>query len=299
MVLEALTTPQRAERKPWDLFFIGIIYAAVGLFLAIWVFREEASIVMVLLTVVACVPLIYNTFRLEEEKDVAIESERTLLKEHGRALSFFMWMFVGFVVAFSLAYILLPESIIEAAFQTQVSTIKNINTQISGEAINTAGTLDGTAIEGEAIGGAKLFLQIFLNNFKVMLFCIFFSFFYGAGAIFILTWNASVISVAIGTFFRTNISEYASSLGLVKIAGYFHIFSLSLLRYFIHGLPEILAYFIGGLAGGIISVAVIRHDFGTRTFRRIMRDAFDLFLLAIIVLLIAAGIEVYITPLLF
>ena len=299
MVLESLTTPQRAERKPWDLFFIGIIYAAVGLFLAIWVFKEEASIVMVLLTVVACVPLIYNTLRLEEEKDTVIESERTLLKEHGRALSFFMFLFVGFCIAFSLAYIFLPETIVEAAFQTQVNTIKNINVQISGGSINTGAISGSTNLEGDTIGNATLFLQIFLNNFKVMLFCIFFSFFYGAGAIFILTWNASVISAAIGTFFRTNISEYASSLGFVKIAGYFHIYSLSLLRYFVHGLPEILAYFIGGLAGGIISVAVIRHDFGTRTFRRILRDAFDLFLVGVVVLLIAAGIEVYITPLLF
>ncbi len=298
MVLESLTTPQRAERKPWDLFFIGIIYAAVGLFLAIWVFKEEASIVMVLLTVIACVPLMYNTLRLEEEKDTTIDSEKTLLKEHSRALSFFMFLFVGFCIAFSLAYIFLPESIVEAAFQTQTNTIRNINSQISGEMINS-GAISGGIIEGEAIGGAFLFLQIFLNNFKVMLFCIFFSFFYGAGAIFILTWNASVISAAIGTFFRTHISDYASSLGLVKVAGYFHIYSLSLLRYFVHGLPEILAYFIGGLAGGIISVAVIRHDFGTQTFRKIVRDAFDLFLLAIVVLLIAAGIEVYITPLLF
>ena len=298
MVLESLTTPQRAERKPWDLFFIGIIYAAVGLFLAIWVFKEEASIVMVLLTVVACVPLMYNTLRLEEEKDTTIESERTLLKEHSRALSFFMFLFVGFCIAFSLAYIFLPASIVESAFQTQTNTIRNINSQISGETINS-GAISGGTIEGDAIGGALLFIQIFLNNFKVMLFCIFFSFFYGAGAIFILTWNASVISAAIGTFFRSHISDYASSLGLVKVAGYFHIYSLSLLRYFGHGLPEILAYFIGGLAGGIISVAVIRHDFGTQTFRKIVRDAFDLFLLAIVVLLIAAGIEVYITPLLF
>ncbi|MBS3144179.1 stage II sporulation protein M [Candidatus Woesearchaeota archaeon] len=298
MVLESLTTPQRAERKPWDLFFIGIIYAAVGLFLAIWVFKEEASIVMVLLTVVACVPLMYNTLRLEEEKDTTIESERTLLKEHSRALSFFMFLFVGFCIAFSLAYIFLPASIVESAFQTQTNTIRNINSQISGETINS-GAISGGTIEGDAIGGALLFIQIFLNNFKVMLFCIFFSFFYGAGAIFILTWNASVISAAIGTFFRSHISDYASSLGLVKVAGYFHIYSLSLLRYFVHGLPEILAYFIGGLAGGIISVAVIRHDFGTQTFRKIVRDAFDLFLLAIVVLLIAAGIEVYITPLLF
>ena len=288
MVLESLSNPDKAERKPWDLLFIGIIYAAIALFLAVWVFREEASIVMVLLTVIAAVPLMYNTIRHEEEKDAVITREKTLLKEHGKALSFFIFLFIGFVIAFSLAYIFLPTSIVDSTFKTQTTTIQNINNQISGQ-----------SIDSNSVGGSGLFMQIFMNNIKVLLFCIFFSFFYGAGAIFILTWNASVISAAIGSFFRTNISVYAEQFGFLKIAGYFHIYSLSLLRYFIHGIPEILAYFIGGLAGGIISVAVIKHEFGTKVFRRVLFDSINLIILAIFVLVIAGLLEVYVTPLLF
>ena len=66
-----------------------------------------------------------------------------------------------------------------------------------------------------------------------------------------------------------------------------------------HGIFEILAYFMGGLAGGIISVAVIRHEVGTPVFKRVLLDSIDLILLAIGVLIVAAFIEVYITPALF
>ena len=131
------------------------------------------------------------------------------------------------------------------------------------------------------------------------MFCLFFSFFYGVGAIFILTWNASVISAAIGDFVRVRIADIASSVGAVNAFNYFHIFSLGLLRYFIHGIPEIAAYFVGGLAGGVISVAMINHDIETDRFKIIMMDALDLALIAVAILFIAALMEVFITPLFF
>jgi hypothetical protein len=119
MVLESLTTPQKAEKSPWDLIFIGAMYAAVAVFLSIWVFKEEASIVMVLLTVIACIPLVFNTIQFEESKDDALLPQKMLLREHGKALIFFTCMFVGFVLAFSFAYIFLPESLVTDIFDAQ------------------------------------------------------------------------------------------------------------------------------------------------------------------------------------
>ena len=121
---------------------------------------------------------------------------------------------------------------------------------------------------------------------------------YGAGAIFILTWNASVIATAIGNFIRSNIASYASQAGF-RAASYFQIVSLALLRYLLHGIPEILAYIIAGLAGGIISVAVINARFGTRKFERVILDSSDLILLSVLLLILATLIEVYITPIFF
>jgi len=64
----------------------------------------------------------------------------------------------------------------------------------------------------------------------------------------------------------------------------------------IHGFFEIAAYFIAGLAGGIISIALIKHNLKER---RVLVDSLDLILISLAMLLVAALIEVFITPILF
>ncbi len=282
MVLESLIGPKSAEARPRRMFFFGLLYSSIAVILALWIFKEQASLIMVFLTVFACIPLVYKTMKVEEEKDDKIIKESVLLKEHGKAISYLMFLFFGFIIAFSIWYVFLPAELIQNLFASQLQTIKAINSNVIGN----------------VLGGEFLF-QIFSNNFKVLLFSVFFSFFYGAGAIFILTWNASVISAAVGTFIRNNLSAYASAVGLSKVAGYFHIFSVGILKYMTHGVFEIIAYFIGGLAGGIISVAVIRHEVDSREFRHVLKDSLDLIFIAIVFLVVAALVEVYVTPSLF
>ena len=60
-----------------------------------------------------------------------------------------------------------------------------------------------------------------------------------------------------------------------------------------------MAYFTAGLAGGIISVAVMRHDFGTKKFENILLDSSSLIIVSLSLLIAAALLEVYITPLIF
>jgi len=273
-MLKNLCCVKNAEREPWEMFFVGIVYSSIAILLSLWVFNQHASLVMVFLTVMACIPIMYTTIKIEEKKDLVMENEASLLKEHSRALSFFIFLFLGLTISFSLWYTFLPQGTINTLFNIQAQTIADINNRVTGA----------------AIGGASRFVQIFSNNIKVMVFCILFAFLYGAGAIFILTWNASVIGVAIGNFIRSNVSTTLT---------YFHMTSLGLLRYMLHGIPEILAYFIAGLAGGIISVAVIRHDFSSKKLEHILLDSTDLLLLSLVILFVAALVEVYITPLLF
>ncbi len=265
MVLETIINPITAERKPWEMFFIGLVYSSIAILLSFWIFHEHASLVMVFLTTMACVPLIYNVIKLEEKKDVVISEETTLLREHGKVISFLLFLFLGFTVSFSLWYTFLPADLAQNAFSVQTQTIANINSGVTGSFFQNFNILT----------------KIFFNNVKVLIFCILFAFIYGVGAIFILTWNASVIGAAIGNFIRTGISAEARA-GAAK---YFHIFSLGLLRYAIHGVPEIGAYFIGGLAGSIISIAVIRHDLGTKKYERIILDSSNLVIIAIVILL--------------
>lgn len=282
MVLESLTNPFRAEKRPFEMFFLGFVYSSVALFLSNWIFKDQASLVMIFLTVVVCVPLIYFTLRMEERKSAELPNERAVLKEHERALKFMMFMFAGFVIAFVLWYCVLPASLVEVSFKYQTDTIQRINSQIVG-----------------AYSSLGAFSYIFINNLKVMIFCILFSFLFGAGAIFILAWNASVIATAIGNFIRTNLTALAGSAGFEKVHSYLQVISLGLAKYAIHGIPEIAAYFTAGIAGGIISVAVIRESFGTKRFSKVVLDSSDLILIAVLLLVVAGLLEVFITPLIF
>ncbi len=273
MVLEDLIFPEKAERKPWELFFLGALYASIGMLLSLWIFRSESSMIMVLLTVVAVIPLMYKTFKREEKKDTLIYDERSLLKEHGKALKFLICLFFGFIVAYALWFIFLPDHLTSTLFRVQLNTINQINSKIIGNSIEN-----------------NVIFQIFFNNLRVLFFAILFAFFYGAGAIFILTWNASVIGAAIGDFAKIKLSSLSS---------YFFTIPFAIGRYMTHGVFEILAYFVGGLAGGIISVAIINHDINSEKFKVIMRDSLDLIFLSILLLVLAALVEVFITPLAF
>lgn len=283
MVLESLLNPLKAEKRPWEMFFIGFVYCSIAILLSLWIFKDQVSLVMVFLTVMACVPIVYNTMKLEESKDLVISKERELLREHNRAIMFLMFLFFGITLSFVTWYVFLPSSDLNIVFDKQTATIQAINNQVSGNAYQQFST----------------FSKILFNNIKVLSFAVLFAFIYGAGAIFILTWNASVIGTAIGNFIRSNISQYADLLGFDKFASYFNVVSIGLLRYILHGIPEILAYFYGGLAGGIISVAIIKKHYKDEKFSHILFDISELLIISISFLLVAAFIEAYITPILF
>ena len=283
MVVEALLFPLKAEKNPWEMFFLGFLYSTIGIFISLWIFADQASLVMVFMITMASIPIFYNTMRLEESKDIIMDKEAAILHEHNKAISFFMYLFVGITVSCAVWYSVLPTSVINQLFDKQIGTIQAINNPISAN----------------VIASLNIFLRIFFNNFKVLAFSILFAFVYGAGAIFILSWNATVIGAAIGNFIRSNISGYTSSLGFLQAGNYFHVVSLGLLKYSIHGIPEIAAYFYGGLAGGILSVALIRRHFRTEKFHSIIVDFSELVLIALGFLMAAAFLEVYVTPVLF
>ncbi len=285
MVLESLITPFNAEQKPGRLFYLGFLFCSIGILLSLWIFKSQASLIMVFLTTMAALPLVYNTVQMEEEKDLEGMEESWLLREHTKALKAFIFMFLGATVAFAFWYVITSSQTSSILFETQTETINAIN---------------GKATENVPLSvSMSFFSKIFFNNIKVLIFCILFSFVYGAGAIFILMWNASIIGAAIGNFIRIELTNVAQLIGLEKAAHYLSVISFGLLRYSIHGIPEILAYFVGALAGGIISIAVIKHDFGTKKFEQVLLDSADLILLSIGILVAAAFLEVFITPILF
>lgn len=287
MVLESLIGAFKAVKKPSHLILYGFGVAVIASFLSYWVFSEYASVVSVFLTVMAIIPLMYNVIKDEEKKDVSDFHEVVLLKEHSKAIIAFMALFLGITLAVILLYVVVPGDVNTTMFSSQVNTINQIN-----------GRVITAHVAGDA-GTFGAFSRIFFNNVKVLIFCVLFSFLYGAGAIFILSWNASVIGVAIGNYIRSGIASIAAQSGMAQASSYFTVVSVGLFKYAIHGLPEILAYFVAALAGGIISVGVIRHDFKGRKFEHIILDTADLLLISLGILLVAAILEVWVTPFVF
>ena len=286
-MLEMLINPRKAERRPWEMFFVGLFYATLSVLLVNWVFASDAvlskylGVLVVTFTVMFSMPFVYYTLRYEEKKIIPSRGTLSLLKEHQRALMTFLWLFVGYVVAFSFWYIVLSSN---QSFTAQIETYCVINKPTNfDQCVKEYGVTDAaTKGTGFATNGARLFL-IFSNNIYVLIFTLLFSLIFGAGVIFVLAWNASVIAAAVGIFSK-------SSLSLLPI---------SLARYMIHGIPEIASYFIVAIAGGLVSVAVIRHEYGTEKFWEVLQDSLNLVIISVVVLFLAALLEVYVTPLLF
>ena len=289
MILEVFFDPKHINRNPSLLFLLGLLYSSISLILALIAFRGYASIVMVIFTVMALMPLMYNSLKQEESQDLILNSEKEILKQHSKTLKKFMFVFIGIVVALSFWYAILPDALTDELFEAQISTINRIN------APPGSGKITGQVIAERF----PIFMKILMNNLVVLVFCLIFSLTFGLGAIFILAWNASVIGAAIGMIFRDGFLAASEFTGLLKPFYYFQVISYGLLRFTIHGIPEILAYFVGGMAGAIICFGVVKHHYKSRQFSKVLYDSMDLVLISVLLIVLAAILEVYVTPFLF
>jgi stage II sporulation protein M len=265
-MIGVLFNAKRAERHPLEMFFVGFFYASLSIILSLWIFPEHSSLAMVFLSVLACLYIIQGALKIEEKKEKDYNSEKWLLRQHLKPLLLFLFLFLGFVFAFTLWTFLMSPEKASTLFELQESSVEHIK--------NLTG---GATYKGD-------FLNIISNNLKVLFLSIIFAIFYGAGAIFILAWNASVMGFVIGNLAR-------EGLGIASLP-------LAFTKYFLHGIPEMFAYLVAALAGGILYVAFIKGDLlDKKISKRLLIDTIYLILISILILVIAAIIEIYISPL--
>ena len=285
-MLESIINPQRLEKGPWKMLFIGIIYGSLSLLLVRWFFGGDvvlspySGMIVVLFSVMFALPFMYFIIKQEEEEDEQVFGFLSVWKIHKDAVFSFMWLFLGLIIAFSFWYIVLQDPNL---FNAQIETYCRINSP--GNLENCVSNYRLSQI-GESTGAVTKqlrFLSIIENNIYVMIFTLILSLIFGAGAIFVLAWNASVIAAAIGVFTQYKVSEIP----------------LGIARYMIHGFPEIAAYFITALAGGIFGVGVIRNGVKSKRFLHVVENVVILLFIAILILIFAAVIEVWFTPIFF
>ncbi len=266
-MLDLLFNSQRAERHPFEIFIIATFYSSLSIILGLWIFKDQASLAIIFLTTLSCLYVVQGAIKMEEKKEKNWNSESWLLKEHKPIAILILMLFIGFTFSSALWAFFLPSETSSTVFQMQGSTIEQIKL-ITGKAIDTSATLT----------------NIFNNNIKIILVSLVFAIFYGAGAIYIIAWNASVMGFVIGSITK-------ETFGLIALPIVFA-------KYFLHGIPEMLAYILASIAGGILYFAFIKGDLTNKDkIKRIVFDTISLILISILLLLASAILEVYVSPL--
>lgn len=258
MVLEKMITVRESIKNPWYAMAASSIITLVSLVVSFLVFPQQVGLLTTMLITISLAPFTVNLFSYEEAKEeveLIRKKEQNIIKRNWEAITVFGAIFTGMVLVMSVMFVTLPEHIVYVIFQEQIQEIERIK---------------------GFFASFETFEKIFLNNLSVALLAYFFSFLFGAGAIFIFAWNASVLSAAIGLV--------AKSLG-----GAYHL-PLAVAVFLPHGSLEFLAYFIAGLAGGLVSASLTRRK--SRVFGLIFRDSLVLLLISLIILFFAAWIEV-------
>ena len=90
MAIESIINPMKAVEKPWEMFFVGLLYSTVAIFLGVWIFRAYSSLIMVFLTVFASMPFMYKTMKREEEVDMKLNDEGKILRQHAKVIKYLM-----------------------------------------------------------------------------------------------------------------------------------------------------------------------------------------------------------------
>ncbi|MEM4254815.1 MAG: stage II sporulation protein M [Candidatus Norongarragalinales archaeon] len=253
--------------------FVSIAVAGVHM-----IGLEQAPTAFLFLIGLPSIPFLLKIFQCEVE----IEEKKgkfwgsSVLARHYSAFRILAAFFLGMVLSFAFWYLVLPQENSAMLFQTQKQELKNVQGVLLGQAISTV----------------DAFEKIFTHNLQVLLFVIVFSVIYGAGAVFILIWNASVIGVFLGEFSKAyvlNGGTGATGIFGGQVTGV----SLGLLGILPHGIFELLSYLAAALAGGILSVSIIRGDYKSQIFPVIIYDIAKLLAWAIVFLAIGAFIETY------
>lgn len=257
MVLERLLDEKNALKSPVKIFLLGIVVSAIALFVAHSVFPESTGLFTIILITLMMTPLINKMIHYEEVEDEKMVGSYSFFQRYKDIITSYVSFFTGMILAMSLIFVLLPDTLSQGIFDEQIAEINVIRGHFTFE---------------------NQFLNIFMNNLSVLTLSFLFSFLFGSGAIFILSWNASVLSAAIGL--------------VAKSAGGLKAVPAAVLLFLPHGSFEIGAYFIGAIAGGLISAVFIRKKSLKGKF--ILKDCIKLFSIAIILLVIGGIVETWI-----
>src|SRR3989338_2133710 len=271
MVLEQAIKAQWLEKRPFYAFFMGLVYALIGIISARLVFPGSTAMMAVGFTSILLIPSLNRL--LSDEENVEIREDKLsfkmLLADHKDIFEIYMYLFLGIFLTFALITVFIPTETAQDMFSNQL--------RVAG-------------LSGHATFFTDSFVKILTNNLIIMLVCLLLSFFYGSGSIIFLIWNASVWGAVFGFVAR--------EAAITQSGNPLYFFGLTILPVLPHMVTEALSYLSASITGGVISKAVIREDMFSPKFHHIITDALIMLAFGLVIVFLAAVLEVHVYPLL-
>ncbi len=282
MVLEYLVSPNRARRHPYLLLLMSALFVSFGVLVQLALPSVAGSIVI--FAMVPAIPVVWMLLWKEEKHEEENISEQYRLwytlfpkgestppqynffEYHKPLLQVFSFFFLGAIIAYAFWYSVLPPDLSQQVFSQQLTELRSIQKTVSGALLfPTASLLN-----------EQRFFDLLSHNLRVLFVMFVFSFLYGIGALYLLLWNASLIGVVIG--------QKVKAVGILGgVTGFASLVP--------HGVFEIVAYFIATIAGGILSMSLLRFNKNKQEFSLVLMDVLLLTASSILLLVIAAFIE--------
>jgi uncharacterized membrane protein SpoIIM required for sporulation len=268
MVLEQLFKTKWLERRPLYSIILGFVFVFIGLVTALIFFENDISIALLFLVTLLLVPSLMKLLNLEEKVDRKYGT-KGFFKNHRVIWEIYLFLFIGIFIAYL---------VIGFGAGDDLSDISKQQMMVLNEEGLTAEEMVDFSLSEKASNA----FGIFSENLLVGLIFFILSLFYGAGAIFLIVWNASIFS----TFIVMTVNNVSK--GVPHALGLLGAFS-------IHLIPEVFGFLVAAIAGGILSRALINEKFGGKGMRNVIKDVTILMIISFVILLIAAFLEVFVS----
>lgn len=254
-MIDVLFKSYLIRKKPVYGVLLGFFFVIVGSGFGFLIFHENPSFPSILLTTLAAAPIMIRLIEIEKWEPKHEKVAGKVLQRHKNVIEAYFNLFFGMAIAFAILYIFLPEGISNLTFSEQTKKF----------------------VSGFFIEPKTVLSMILLNNIGLLFLFFLLSLFYGSGSIFLLSWNASILGVMWGRSFKS-----------IFISGISLVFIKNTLFAFPYLLPEILAYFLASVAGGIVSVNLTKK----RRIKTAMLDSLLILGISVIIILISGLVEV-------
>ena len=245
--------------------FFGFVLSLLYVFIAYGVqelFFPGQTVATVLLLTILLLPSLHHLIVIEEKIEAKGSSQ--FWKRHRTIIKSYLGVFLGVLAGFMILGIVNPATL---EYQTTQLEQEQLKPEI------VTGFLDQAYTPT-----IQTAVSVFTHNLKYLLIGFVLSIFYGAGAIFLVVYNASYFAA----FVVQIMLKWVNAVQLTGIA-LFHL------------LPESAGFILTAIAGATMSRAIIHEKRGGKAFKNVLQNAVKLLIIAIGLILVAAFIETYVT----